>query len=488
MGLSKPISREEKPITMKPYRDDPESASGTLIYRATSPNSPVMELEMRPSSTSTRSQIRPPSASNGKGLCRIKLMWIIFVLMIGVYAISRYEAPADDKIQQSIPPSTSNESEGSTSSSKEAGVVDQKESTAQTKSPSTSSICNRGIPFDLFDSSTWPTPYTPSYFEKEPNDSKTAILIRNSDKTISHPNGIVTLNRFFSVLDMAYEKKCQVYITKDAEWFWNVVLTPFFGEAVETNDEFWTEMQDSLDVTILNNEAEAHALGKEFEILVSPNQRFEGGSLTAIQIRNRRDTIFRKLLRMSSARQNVCFTIGLCNLSNVNTPYKVSYAVINLSPSSKNAQSEFDDVSGIDHSGAYQMTPDYVKSILKPLNLHKQTIYMIGNINNLEVKEINRLKEDPELHTFQYYVKEDEDFDRGDMLHLAVLADVFLGEPTNNWSLLIARMRYALGLQNTFVLTEPKIDEDGNEQWVSYVDSENYLELYDREHLGRWMG
>jgi hypothetical protein len=134
------------------------------------------------------------------------------------------------------------------------------------------------------------------------------------------------------------------------------------------------------------------------------------------------------------------------------------------------------------------MTPDYVKSILKPLNLHKQTIYMIGNINNLEVKEINRLKEDPELHTFQYYVKEDEDFDRGDMLHLAVLADVFLGEPTNNWSLLIARMRYALGLQNTFVLTEPKIDEDGNEQWVSYVDSENYLELYDREHLGRWMG
>jgi hypothetical protein len=71
-----------------------------------------------------------------------------------------------------------------------------------------------------------------------------------------------------------------------------------------------------------------------------------------------------------------------------------------------------------------------------------------------------------------------------------ILTDVYMADPTSLWSLMIARMRYALGLTNTFVLTEPKIDKNGEEVWVSMVSfvSEDYLELYDREHLGPWMG
>jgi hypothetical protein len=62
-----------------------------------------------------------------------------------------------------------------------------------------------------------------------------------------------------------------------------------------------------------------------------------------------------------------------------------------------------------------------------------------------------------------------------------------MADSTSQWSLMIARMRYALGLTNTFVLTETKTDANGEEVWVSYV-SEDYLELYDRMHLGPWMG
>lgn len=67
------------------------------------------------------------------------------------------------------------------------------------------------------------------------------------------------------------------------------------------------------------------------------------------------------------------------------------------------------------------------------------------------------------------------------------MADAYIADPTSNWSLLIARMRYSLGLRNTFVLTENKMI-DREERWVSYVNDENYLELYDKKHLGPWMG
>jgi hypothetical protein len=132
------------------------------------------------------------------------------------------------------------------------------------------------------------------------------------------------------------------------------------------------------------------------------------------------------------------------------------------------------------------MTPGYVKSILKPLNLHTETIFIMGNHSVTEDEEIKRLMEDPELKSKQA-VEESDDYDHSDMLHLAVLADVYMADPTSQWSLMIARMRFALGLTNTFVLTEPKTDANGDEMWVSYV-SEDYLELYDREHLGPWLG
>ena len=64
-------------------------------------------------------------------------------------------------------------------------------------------------------------------------------------------------------------------------------------------------------------------------------------------------------------------------------------------------------------------------------------------------------------------------------VYLAVLADVYIGNPVDQLSLWIARMRYALGIKNTFVLTEKQGDN-----WVSYVNDDTYLELYDANRLG----
>lgn len=269
----------------------------------------------------------------------------------------------------------------------------------------------------------------------------------------------------------------------------SALLPPFFADNVERNDEFWDSISSSLDVAIVDDESKVDPLGKDYEIF-SPRNPYVAESLTAVQIRDRRDTIFRLLMRLSSPTLHgeSCFTISLCGLAHVSEYPKISYTVIDLSPEmTKPWQSKFNQITGKDHSGAYQMTPEYVKSLLKPLNLHTKSIFLMGDHSATEDEEIKRLMDDPELIT-QPAVQESDDYSRSDMFHLAVLADVYMGNPIDKWSLLIARVRFALGFSNTFVLTESKIDENGNKQWMSYVDKDNYLELYDREHLGSWMG
>jgi len=68
-------------------------------------------------------------------------------------------------------------------------------------------------------------------------------------------------------------------------------------------------------------------------------------------------------------------------------------------------------------------------------------------------------------------------------IYLAVLADVYIGNPVDQLSLWIARMRYSLGIKNSYVLTEKKGDN-----WVSFIDDETYLVLYDSSKLATpWM-
>ena len=76
----------------------------------------------------------------------------------------------------------------------------------------------------------------------------------------------------------------------------------------------------------------------------------------------------------------------------------------------------------------------------------------------------------------------------GSVLYFAVMADVYIGNPVDHNSMWIARMRCALGMASkTFILTKSALI-DYKKQWVSYLNEENYLELYDREKLGLWSG
>ncbi|KAL3805350.1 hypothetical protein HJC23_009057 [Cyclotella cryptica] len=475
---------------------------GNIFFRRPTPNSPVFEIVSRncPSPLLRRNPRIHSIFSNAN--IRIKLVWSFFVFLVCLYASSRYDggdaqispvmtatakadqqqviSSAEVRHKQVVPSSTAfTPSNGSNASLRGEEI---------TKRPTGSSmVCSRKLPFDLFDQRTWPTPYTPSYFEKEPIESKEVILLKNDAYVDDGSLRIRSFNEFFESLDLAYDKKCPVFITKDAKWIWDALLPPFFGPNVEKNGEFWIKMQSILGVTIVDNEADPQLAGKSLHV-VAPKTEFQfagSDTLSPKQIRNRRDTIFRNLFQQS--REGVCTTITLCGFDNSSKRGQAKYVVIELSPKwSKGWQSQFNEVTGRDHTAAFQMTPEYVKAILKPLKLHAESLILMGDHSKTDDEEIKRIVNDPELNIFNTMM-EAEEYEDGDTLHLAILADAYIADPTSHWSLLIARMRYALGLRNTFVLTEKKMI-DGEERWVSYIDDENYLELYDKTHLGPWMG
>ena len=161
------------------------------------------------------------------------------------------------------------------------------------------------------------------------------------------------------------------------------------------------------------------------------------------------------------------------------------YSVVYLSPKGvRSYLGKLNDSTGHDHSATLDMTPDYVKSILQPLDMLQSDIFIIEN-GEVDEEVDERLFNDADLSAVMQKVP-DEVRHVGSSVYLSVLADVFIGNPVDHLSLWIARMRFALGKKNTFVFTEKKT-VDGEDKWVSYVNEENYLELYDRTKLGQWM-
>jgi hypothetical protein len=157
------------------------------------------------------------------------------------------------------------------------------------------------------------------------------------------------------------------------------------------------------------------------------------------------------------------------------------YTVIDV-PVTSDWNERFNQISGRGHSEAFHMKPDYVKAILGPLQMMPHPIFLLKDSllanSDPNREQVQRLIQDAELKT------QDKDLSTND-LHLAVLADVFIGSPSSHWSLMVARMRYALGIKNTFVLTQWDAQKNA---WVSSVDDINYLELYDVNTLGPWLG
>lgn len=342
---------------------------------------------------------------------------------------------------------------------------------------SDSMICGRTIGINLSRHKTWHTPYTPSLLSGPTND-KGGILLKNGD---GFGGGLNHISCFFHAFDLSYDNKAPIYITKDAKWLWQILLPLFPFSGTTAADEKWAMLEKILGVTILESEHTAKLSGLEFKTPAT-NELFyyHSSDLTSSTIRNHRDTILRQLFQQSAG---VCSGVSAAAKIQQTSVQKAKYTVMHLSPRATGGYlGKLNAATGRDNSAALEMTPNYIISILKPLGLLQNDVFVVGEHQNDEL-EVTRLFQDPDLLKVMKKIQ----VDQNNQVYLALLADAYLGNPADVTSMWIARMRYALGMKNTFILTEPK-NMNGEGVWVSSVDDKTYLDMYNRDKLGMWMG
>jgi len=116
--------------------------------------------------------------------------------------------------------------------------------------------------------------------------------------------------------------------------------------------------------------------------------------------------------------------------------------------------------SGCDSTGALNMEPDYIKSILEPLGMLRHPIVLISDGEDPSVLE--RLKADPDISKVLRVVTHKDGWIGGDIT-LGVMSNVFIGNPASTFSGIIAKARLALGFGHNYMFRAK--DESG--QWYT---------------------
>ena len=288
-------------------------------------------------------------------------------------------------------------------------------------------VCGRKIPVNLGDTTNWPTPETKTL--AEPDSTKKEVVLLKKDSV--YGNLGAQLNSLFHAYDVAFDTKRPLFMTKDS-WVVETLLTLFFGPSplIERNEEFWNAFQGALGVFVVENEA---ALPYSVPDYKNPLSLFYTGvkTFSSKQIRDHRSSVLRTLFRYPAAlgTENVCSTVKKV----VGDQTDKKYTVIHLAdPATKGYMSKLAGNTGKDHTAAVNMQPDYVKNILKRLDMLNNEMYAVhGSPKSPDSEAYLRLQKDPEL-TKQF---KDVPFEYsgclGGNLYLAVLADVYLGNPVD---------------------------------------------------------
>lgn len=104
--------------------------------------------------------------------------------------------------------------------------------------------------------------------------------------------------------------------------------------------------------------------------------------------------------------------------------------------------------SGCHPTAALEMEPEYIKSILRPLGMLKFPIVLITDGQNFDA--IRRLVNDPDIGPRLKLVTEAASWVGGDIT-LAVMSNVFIGNPASTFSGIIAKSRLALGFGHSYL-------------------------------------
>lgn len=128
--------------------------------------------------------------------------------------------------------------------------------------------------------------------------------------------------------------------------------------------------------------------------------------------------------------------------------------------------------SGCDTLGALLMEPEYIISILEPLNMLHYPILFITDHQNPDI--YNKLLANPIIGRNIQLIPEDSSWIGGDIT-VASMANVFIGNPASTFSGFIAKTRIALGYDSsTTVMFRAKDKTSGD--WVTVCEDKCIFE------------
>eukprot|EP00584_Thalassiosira_punctigera_P013934 CAMPEP_0172555442 /NCGR_PEP_ID=MMETSP1067-20121228/58423_1 /TAXON_ID=265564 ORGANISM="Thalassiosira punctigera, Strain Tpunct2005C2" /NCGR_SAMPLE_ID=MMETSP1067 /ASSEMBLY_ACC=CAM_ASM_000444 /LENGTH=288 /DNA_ID=CAMNT_0013343965 /DNA_START=465 /DNA_END=1328 /DNA_ORIENTATION=- len=121
---------------------------------------------------------------------------------------------------------------------------------------------------------------------------------------------------------------------------------------------------------------------------------------------------------------------------------------------------------GVDNRAGIELPPDLITSILTPLGMNNNSILMITDGQSSDV--IQRLSSDPAIGPFFQVVPPKISTLTGDLM-LAILSDVFIGNPVSTFSQYIVQARYALGIGNSYLFAKRNVK---TEKWETFCNDE----------------
>ena len=120
---------------------------------------------------------------------------------------------------------------------------------------------------------------------------------------------------------------------------------------------------------------------------------------------------------------------------------------------------------GVDNRAGIDYPTDMITSILSPINMVNNSILMITDGQNPAISR--RLASDPIIGKQFQVVPRKISTVTGDLL-LAIVSDVFIGNPISTFSQYIVQVRYAFGIGNSYLF----VRKDENEKWETFCNDE----------------
>lgn len=308
-------------------------------------------------------------------------------------------------------------------------------------------VCGRKMPFSLFDATKWPT----KSVSLKTDDRFREVILLEKGKLIGDLGA--RLDSFFNAYEFAHDENLPLYVAHDS-WAIDALSPLFFGPAtaVERDAQFWGIVQDVLDVKVVKNEASLDSFGVEVRQYVSPRDLLTYSSQHSNrgEIENHRKTILRKLFRYPSHHgvRNACAAYESLH----GTDFSKKYTVMHVAGPKRKNDTTTTNKNAL--KGRDSMDVDRAKGILKPLGMLERDVYLINSSSGVYSDNIGQVAHAAAGSQLNVVDLPQQFRHEGSYFYLAVLSDVYLGDPADRTSAWIARMRDALGMRNTFVFPE----------------------------------